>query len=175
MSHIIQPIAIGGTKYCVKHGAFYAGMDHRWRTISILSVGEPEAALTLAAGEDDDSWLFDNSEDPTGFSPQSNAEVNFGVSCISEISVSFDLIDPAFGDFVDIKILFYPPSGGVIELSSSFLSADGLSSEVLTATGLDGSNPFLSGWSRSCGGVIGLRVDVASHDGFVGITVIDVS
>ena len=175
MSHLIQPIEIEGTKYCVKHGDFYTGMDHRWRTVSILSAGEPEAEMILVGAEDADEWLFDNAEEG-GSSPQTNGEVNFGISCIESISVLFELFPPnVSGDTYGVTILLYPHVGGVIELAAGELQEGGTTSITLTAEGLDGTNPLLSGVHRACGAVIGLRVEgTAAFDGYVGITVTDV-
>jgi hypothetical protein len=46
--HLVQPIEIDGTKYCVKHGA----TTPKWRTVSHLSDG-----ITLYGVEDDDKWV----------------------------------------------------------------------------------------------------------------------
>jgi len=176
MNHLIQAIDISGTRYCVKHGDFYTGMAHRWRTVSILSTGDPAADMLLVGAEDADEWLFDNSEDG-GYSPQTNGEVDFGISCIGSISVLFDLLPPnVSGDTYDVSILLYPHMGGVIELAAGQLQEGGITSLTLTAGGLDGTNPLLAGVQRACGAVIGLRVDgAAALDGYVRITVIDVT
>lgn len=132
--------------------------------------------MLLVASEDDDEWLFDNAADELANSPQTNGEVNFGISCINSLSVQFDLFPPLLsGDKYFIYLLLYPPAGGVIELDSGEIEEGGMTSAVLSATGLDGTNPLLEGVNRACGTVIGLRVEGAqAYDGYVGIAITEV-
>jgi hypothetical protein len=70
MWHLIQPIVISGTPYCVKHG----NTTPKWRTDSILSGG----ADTGGGGEDADIFLIDG-----------GGYVRFATCCVWKITLRF--------------------------------------------------------------------------------------
>ena len=72
MSHLIQPIDIEGTKYCVKHGTPV------WRTISILT-----GDIALQAGEDDDVW------NSAGDGVNGGGLIRFATCCLWKATVRF--------------------------------------------------------------------------------------
>lgn len=89
MSHLIQPITIDDTKYCLKHGDPYARAEFpfdafpNWRTVGLLSGPE----ITANGAEDDDLWTFVSNVN-------ANGHLKFAVSCLSEIQIYLALIDP---------------------------------------------------------------------------------
>lgn len=76
MAHLIQSIAIDGTKYCVKHGA----TTPKWRTVSIITSG------ALTGFENDDSWQANDIADPT------QIRVKYATCCIWKATVQFTFV-----------------------------------------------------------------------------------
>jgi hypothetical protein len=72
MNHLIQPVDIDGTLYCVKHGA----TTPKWRTVSTVA-----GDLGLGAGgEDGDEWELPNNE---------GGAMDFATCCIWKATVRF--------------------------------------------------------------------------------------
>lgn len=76
MAHLIQSIAIDGTKYCVKHGA----TTPKWRTVSIITSG------ALTGVENDDSWQANDSANPI------QIQIKYATCCIWQATVRFTFI-----------------------------------------------------------------------------------
>ena len=76
--HLIQPIDIAGTKYCVKHGA----TTPKWRTVSLLN-SPPE--MTLFGAEDEDKWVTEG------------AYLSFATCCLRKATVRFTATDVVAG------------------------------------------------------------------------------
>lgn len=69
MAHLISPIDIDGTHYCIKHGA----TTPKWRTVSIF-----DSPTSLVGAEDDDAWEVDASG------------LKFATCCVWQVTFKFD-------------------------------------------------------------------------------------
>jgi hypothetical protein len=74
MSHLIQSIPIGSTRYCVKHGA----STPKWRTISF-----PDLDMILESTEDADNWEVD------GDGMTASGYLSFATCCLWKATVRF--------------------------------------------------------------------------------------
>jgi hypothetical protein len=76
MWHLIQPIVISGTPYCVKHG----NTNPKWRTESLF-----EEDMTLTGAEDDDQWVIPR------YGTEGGGSLIFGTCCLWTATVHFQL------------------------------------------------------------------------------------